>query len=74
MNGAGQGIGGQVERGDGEGRGPGWFAGFLFGLGVGTGLAMVILAVSRSARHVELAARIGVDGSVELVLKVWRPV
>jgi hypothetical protein len=70
----GQVVGGQGEPGGGGRRGQGWFAGLLLGLGVGTGLAMVVWALSRSASHVELATRVGADGSVELVLKVWRPV
>jgi hypothetical protein len=77
MDRAGQVIGGPGEPGGGGGRGRGWLAGFLLGVGVGTGVALIFWALSRStqASHVEVASRVSADGSVELVYKVWiRPV
>jgi hypothetical protein len=73
MNGIGEVVGGVDEHGGRPERRGGWFAGFLVGVGVGTGVAMCLWALSRSARHMELAVRMGADGSLELVVKWWAP-
>jgi hypothetical protein len=71
MNGVGEVVGGGDERGERPERRGGWLVGFLIGLGVGTGVAVCLWAVSRSARHMELAVRMSPDGGYELVIKWW---
>jgi hypothetical protein len=73
MDGIGEVVGGAGEQGARPGRQGGWLAGFLVGLGVGGGVAMCLWALSRSARHMELAVRTGADGSLEVVVKWWGP-
>jgi hypothetical protein len=64
-------IRGRGEQGDRPGRPRGWFAGFLVGVGVGGAVALVLVALSRSPRCIELVGRYRADGTWEVVGRWW---
>jgi hypothetical protein len=64
-------IRGRDEQGDRPGGRRGWLAGFMWGVGVGGAVAMVLVALSRSPRCMELVGRYRADGTWEVVYRWW---
>jgi hypothetical protein len=66
-------VGSGAEPGNRPGRPREWLEGFLWGVGVGGGVAVCLWFLVRGARHMELVGRVNVAGGVEVIVRWWAP-